>query len=102
MARLHLLPHNSTPLERALSESLDWLDELQPGVVELRGFKHSPQPNMLPFLIQEYGFQDVARYVPDFAQVIKEGLQFQRQRGTHAAVHRALKWIERDGTLEEM
>lgn len=96
-----LLPPSSTPFEIALSEALDRLDAMQPGVAELRGFKHSPLPDMLPFLIREYGLEDVALYVDDLAEVIREGLAFQRTRGTNAAIHRALHWINRDGAIEE-
>jgi phage tail P2-like protein len=102
MTRLDLLPKNATGLERTLSQSIDRMEDLQPGVAALRGFKHTPPPALLPFLIWEYGLQDVALYVPDFAEVIVEGIAFQRLRGTLASIHRALNWIGRDGTVEEV
>lgn len=98
-----LLPPNATDLEREVSTTLDRLDVLAPAVEELAGFKvEAPVLDLiLPYLVAEYGLSDVSLYVDNLRQVISEGIVFQRQRGTLAAIHQALQWIGFDGTIEE-
>jgi len=53
MERQHLLGDDAapTPLERVLSESLDKLPSLMPGVESLRGFKFNPPDQIVPYLV---------------------------------------------------
>lgn len=99
--RTALLPSNATALETAFSEALDRTPELSPGVVELRGFKFHPIDSVIPYLIGEYGLTGVEDFIKDPRQVINEGLIWQRLIGTPAAIHRALRWIQFDGDIEE-
>lgn len=103
MERQHLLGDDAapTPLERVLSESLDKLPTLMPGVESLRGFKFNPPDPIIPYLIAEYGLNEIADYLPDLRAVLREGVAWQRLIGTPAAIHKALRWINHDGDIEE-
>lgn len=101
MERRHLQPNNATAYERAISEAMDRAPELSPAIVALRGFKFDPPDAIVPYLIREYGLTEIEDYLPDLRTVLKEGLTWQRLRGTPAALHRALGWIGHDGVLEE-
>ncbi|MFI3903770.1 phage tail protein [Ochrobactrum sp. S1502_03] len=99
----HLLGDDAapTPLERVLSESLDNLPVLMPGVQALRGFKFNPPDSVVPYLIAEYGLNEIADFLPDLRTALREGILWQRLIGTPAALHRALRWINHDGDIEE-
>lgn len=99
--RTALLPSNATALEKAFSEALDRSPEISPGVVELRGFKFHPLDRVVPYLVAEYGLSEVAEYLPNLRDVIREGIQWQRIIGTPAAIHKSLRWINHDGDIEE-
>lgn len=99
--RTALLPSNATVLEKTLSEALDRTPELSPGIVELRGFKFHPIDRVVPYLVSEYGLSEVAEYLPNLRDVIREGIQWQRIIGTPAAIHKSLRWINHDGDIEE-
>lgn len=99
--RTALLPSNATALEKAFSEALDRSPEISPGVVELRGFKFHPVDRVVPYLVAEYGLSEVAEYLPNLRDVIREGIQWQRIIGTPAAIHKSLRWINHDGDIEE-
>ncbi|WP_235909127.1 phage tail protein [Brucella anthropi] len=88
-------------MERVLSESLDKLPILMPGVESLRGFKFNPPDPIIPYLIAEYGLNEIADYLPDLRAVLREGVAWQRLIGTPAAIHKALRWINHDGDIEE-
>lgn len=92
--RQNLLPQNATGFERALSESLDRLPELQPGFDELRGFKSAPvHESILPWLVVEYGLGGITQYLPDLASAIEYGLRWQRVKGTPQGVAESLTWV---------
>jgi P2-related tail formation protein len=99
--RRHLLPRNATPIERAVSETIDRLPELAIGADDVRGFKFDPTDLIIPHLTLEYGLGEIEDFLPDPAQILHEGIVWQRLRGTPASLHRALRWIDADGTLEE-
>lgn len=96
-----LLPRNATALEKALAQSTDLTQELSPGIVELRGFKHNPLEQIVPYLVHEYGLAEIAEYLPNLRDVISDGIAWQRLIGTPAALHKALGWINHDGDIEE-
>lgn len=99
--RIALLPSNATALETAISESMDRTPEIGPGVVALRGFKHNPSDRIIPFLVAEYGLQEIADFIPDLRRLLSEGIAWQRIIGTPGAIHKALSWINHDGDIEE-
>ena len=103
MDRQHLLGDDAAPtkLERALSSSLDNLPVLLPGAAALRGFKFNPSDSILPYLIIEYGLEEIEEFFPVRREVISEGVAWRRLVGTPAAVHKALRWIGCQASIEE-
>lgn len=99
--RQALLPSNATALETALSEALDRTPELSPGIVALRGFKFDPNDSILPYLIIEYGLEEIEEFFPVRREIIAEGVAWRRLVGTPAAVHKALRWIGYQASIEE-
>lgn len=94
-----LLPANATPLERALAEApvSDTLAMLADSVI---GVKHTRPNAFLPWLASEWGLTPLAPYHPDLAALIAAGLPWLMERGTAAAVLRALAWLELTAILE--
>ncbi|WP_341808363.1 phage tail protein [Wolbachia endosymbiont (group E) of Neria commutata] len=94
-----LLPPNSTKQERALVEAINYI--VDPNCI--KGFKFSLGEKILPWLIEEYGLGEMLSWVKDKKKAIKEGVKFQRLRGTPASLKIALKWasIEDITIIEE-
>lgn len=97
----HLLPANASNLEKALSASTDLLTRLGPPADAIASFKSVPPDSVLPFLIWEYGLGELQPFIPDQRRLIREGIQWQRIRGTPAAIHKALAWIGLQVAIEE-
>ncbi|MBB3461975.1 phage tail protein [Rhizobium sp. BK377] len=100
-----LLPNSSGLFERALEASYAsrW-DSLAGAVAAIRTAKLvSPPPSFLPFLIYEYGLGELTPYVPNLYTLVvgREGVKWQRLRGTLAAVKKGLGWIGYTATLED-
>lgn len=95
MTRLHLLPSNSTPFERAVSEAIDSTPELGPGIDALHTFKlRLPIPeSVLPWLVMEYGLGPITPYLPDLATTIQYGVRWNRVKGTPQGIREALSWL---------
>ena len=94
LVRQHLLPLNSTPLERAVSETLDRTPELAQGTEALHAFKYRlPNNSILPWLVQEYGLGPITPYFGSLADVIAHGIPWSRQKGTPKAIEQALDWL---------
>lgn len=98
-----LLPPNATPLEIAVEASVDRTTELDPGIVALRDLKDEPTADVAPFLMGEYGLEDIREFFPAaaFRDAIDEGLIWRRQVGTPEAVRRALAWVGYQATIED-
>ncbi|WP_264735992.1 phage tail protein [Wolbachia endosymbiont (group A) of Rhinocyllus conicus] len=94
-----LLPPNATKQEKALIDAIDY--KVDPSCV--KGFKFSLGEKILPWLVEEYGLGEILRWVKDKRKAIKEGIKFQRLRGTPASLKIALKWanIEDITIIEE-
>jgi Phage tail protein (Tail_P2_I) len=101
MTRHALLPSNSTRFERAVSETLDRSEILNPGADKIIWSNLSRNGDFLPALIEEYGLAEITQYVPSLANVIALGIAWQRVRGTPEAVRLALAWLNYIATLEE-
>jgi phage tail P2-like protein len=97
----HLLPANATPLEQALSLSIDSLSRLALPADAIRQFKTDPTDPLLPWLIWEFGLGELLPYLPEPRQAIDEGILWQRLRGTPAALSTALSWIGMRATVEQ-
>lgn len=95
-----LLPPNASPFERRVEQATRFEDAgaLVPAVT---GAKVSVHPAFAPWLTAEWFLSDFARYFDTPAELIEAGLPWLRQRGTAAAVLRALAWIGFAAQLEE-
>jgi P2-related tail formation protein len=84
-----LLPSNATPLESSLEQAFSGASEPN----ELRGFKFKAEfvPYLFDDLVYEYGLESVSLWLEDSTEILREGLLFQRLRGTPAAMKMALK-----------
>ncbi|MBK1868252.1 phage tail protein [Aestuariivirga sp. YIM B02566] len=102
MTRPSLLPNNATPFEDALSLAGDMIPRTRNEIDSMRGIKlvNTP-PSLLPFLIYEYGLQELTPYVPNLYALIREGIAWQRVRGTPAAMALGLSWINYEAAIEE-
>ncbi|WP_341820196.1 phage tail protein [Wolbachia endosymbiont (group A) of Cydia strobilella] len=94
-----LFPPNATKQEQALVDATDY--KVDPSCI--RGFKFSLKEETLPWIIEEYGLEEILRWVKDRRKAIVEGVKFQRLRGTPASLKIALKWanIEDITIIEE-
>ncbi|WP_220816063.1 phage tail protein [Pseudomonas paralcaligenes] len=94
-----LLPPNSTQLEHAWSRlglgELEGLGDLPAGV------QITLPPGYAPFVAAQFFLAQFAEYFDTPEALIAAGLPWLRQRGTGAAVERALGWIDIDATVEE-
>ncbi|WP_282046303.1 phage tail protein [Roseibium album] len=96
-----LLPaKNSTPLEVALEQAISNEEELLPAVNSILSLKHVTRPSgILPFLVFEYGLEPLQPYIANLFDLIDEGRQWARYRGTHKAVHDGLGFIGYSATI---
>ncbi|MFP3020744.1 MAG: phage tail protein, partial [Wolbachia sp.] len=94
-----LLPPNATKQEQALVDAIDY--KVDPSCI--RGFKFNLKEETLPWIIEEYGLEEILRWVKDKRRAIVEGVKFQRLRGTPESLKIALKWanIEDITIIEE-
>jgi len=100
-----LLPNSSGLFERAIEVSYAqrW-ETLAGAVAAIRTAKLvSPPPSFLPFLVYEYGLGELTPYVPNLYTLIvgREGVNWQRLRGTPASVKKGLGWIGYTATMED-
>jgi hypothetical protein len=98
---MDLLPQNATALEKAFSLASDPAVRLNLPVTQIRGIKYIGTPtSWLPFLIYEYGLGELSPYVPNLANLIADGVAWQRVRGTPAAASKGLNWLGYTGEIE--
>jgi hypothetical protein len=50
----------------------------------------------LPWLIEEYGLEEISSWIKDKKKAVQEGVKFQRLKGTPASLKIALKWASID------
>lgn len=97
-----LLPTASFTLERAYADATDLYARTYDAVTSMRGLKLvNPPPSFLPFLVYEYGLGELTPYVPNLYDLVDEGIDWQRVRGTPKALEIALAWVGYLATLEE-
>lgn len=98
-----LLPTDSTTTwERALADAMAPSNAVLSAINSMRRFKYvSPRPDMLPFLVWEYGLGELTPYVPNLYDLIDQGVRWQRLRGTVSAVAIGLAWIGYTADIEE-
>ncbi|CAA0129776.1 Uncharacterised protein [Starkeya nomas] len=96
-----LLPTSAGVYERTLARATDPTDILGPSIDALHGRKlNNPPASALPYLVWEYGLGMLSPYLPNLYDLLEEGVDWERVRGTPAAVHQALGWIGYSATLE--
>ncbi|APO76113.1 phage tail protein [Rhizobium etli 8C-3] len=100
-----LLPNSSSLFEKAMESALAprW-DAFGDAVATIRTAKLvSPPPSFLPYLVHEYGLGELTPYVPNLYTLIvgREGINWQRVRGTPAAVEKGLGWLGYAAEMED-
>lgn len=102
MSAIDLLPPNASLLERSLAEVSDIYARTDEAISSMRRLKlGNPPPPLLPFLIYEYGLGELSPFVPSLYELLADGVQWQRVRGTPAAVAMALGWLGYAAEIEE-
>lgn len=97
-----LLPVNSTAWEIAVASAMSPVQEIEDGIAAIKTAKLvSPPPSFLPFLVWEYGLNELTPYVPNLYDLIDQGIDWQRVRGTPRAISIGLGWIGHTVTLDE-
>lgn len=96
--RRHILPPQSTELERAIDETVPQWDAIAgaftpPSLGEPEGFA--------PWLAAEYALTEFAPYFATTAELLAEGRQWLFVRGTAASVLRGLRWVGFPGAVIE-
>lgn len=96
-----LLPINSTPWERCIAAACEFSDEIDGAISEISRAKHVTRPvSFLPWLIDEYGLGELSPYVPNLYDLLDEGIQWQRIRGSLASIDAGLNWIGYSATFK--
>lgn len=97
-----LLPASSDLFEKALEASLaDRWPFFADAVAAINYDKLSPPASFLPFVVWEFGLGELTPYVPNLYDLLRDGIQWQRVRGTFEAVQRGLAWIGYTASVEE-
>jgi hypothetical protein len=96
-----ILPGNATEWARLFAETRDPIRALGSRYQDVRIANDLTPPQFLPWLIWQYGLGELTPYVPTLNQLIDEGVQWQRVRGTPSAIYQGLSWIGYAGTIEE-
>lgn len=96
-----LLPPSSTPLERALSQTLSWWPEVEAAVDAIATIRTARPSGFSPWLAAEWRLSDFAGYFATPEDLIEAGLPWLKLRGTAAAVKLALSWIGLPAVLTE-
>lgn len=96
-----LLPGAAPPWARMMARLNDPLSTLWDKFSDVRSSQRITPPQMIPYLIWQYGLGELTPYVPSLYQLIDEGVRWNRIRGTPAAITKGLSWIGYAGTLRE-
>ncbi|WP_246668561.1 phage tail protein, partial [Bartonella refiksaydamii] len=90
-----LLPTHATEFEKRLADACDFHQDVDGSVLGISRSKLiSRPPRFLPWLIEEYGLGELTPYVPNLYDLIDQGLQWQRLRGSLAAIELGLEWLQ--------
>lgn len=97
-----LLPPNATPLERDLSRAVNFLPRIERAVPTIKLAKRDLVPtSVIPWLVYEYGLGEIIPLLPDQVAAIRQGVPWQRIRGTPAAITTAIGWLGFDAAVDE-
>ncbi|CDO48845.1 phage tail protein [Bartonella tribocorum] len=90
-----LLPPNSSLFERCLADAMAVDVQVKRALEDISRAKLITRPpSWLPFLIDEYGLQELTPYFSNLYDLIDQGLAWQRLRGSVAAIELGLQWLE--------
>ncbi|WP_273757104.1 phage tail protein [Bartonella sp. MM73XJBT] len=90
-----LLPPNSSLFERCFAEAMALDPHVKTALEEIPRAKFITRPpSWLPFLIDEYGLQELSPYFSNLYDLIDQGLAWQNIRGSIAAIEIGLRWLE--------
>ncbi|MGF7173515.1 phage tail protein [Azospirillum doebereinerae] len=95
-----LLPPSASGFERAV-EAATAADDRFPSLAPLRRAKLGAAAPLVPWLLWEYGLGEVTPYLEDPQRAIREGVLWQRIRGTPAGLRVAFGWRGLDSVLVE-
>ncbi|WP_455475336.1 phage tail protein [Bartonella sp. B17] len=94
------IPH-TTAFEEALVQSVFSAPLLDDAISEIARTKLITKPaSILPYLIDEYGLSELIPYLPNIYQLIEDGIKWQKQRGSLAALIQALSWLDLEATFQ--
>jgi P2-related tail formation protein len=101
-SRYDLLPPNATTLERNLSRVTSSLVRAGAPVPTIRTAKRTDIPDsVVPWLVFEYGLAEILPYLSNQREASEGGVQWQRIRGTPAAILQGLGWLNLNGEIDE-
>jgi hypothetical protein len=100
MDHVRLAPGNATPGELAIAAVNDPLVRLADLYDLIREADRDPPPAWMPYLIAEYGLGELSAYLPNLYDLARQGIDWQRIRGTPAAVSQGLGWLGYAATYE--
>lgn len=99
---VNLLPPNATPAQKAITLAQDVRPHLAPAIEASLSVPWPVRPpDVLDFLVWEYGLGLISPYVENPHELLDEGIQWSRVRGTPKALVRGLAMLAYDGELEE-
>ncbi len=96
---MSILPPNSSKLLKALEQTHNV--EIDEAIKSLYAFKSSPKDNLLYWLIWEYGLESILPYSDDLRSILKDGLIWQRIRGTPSSLSMAYRWLNLNNVVIE-
>lgn len=87
------LPISASRLQRDLDQVIGPQPQTLETVASIPGIKYNPPDFMLPWLIWEYGLEQLLPYLSDPRLAIQEGVRWQRIRGTPTSLAMAFGWL---------
>lgn len=85
-----------------MADALDDRAPLNAPIVRIRTAKRvNPDPTFIPFLIHEYGLGELTPFVPNSYDLVRDGIRWQRLRGTPEAMRIGLSWLALTAAIRE-
>lgn len=98
---VNIVPPTSSPRVKTVDLATAIDPRVMAGVEIIRNVKNRRLPSFLPYLIWEYGLTNIEQYLANPYVLLDEGRLWQIERDTHAAVERALGWLEYTADIVE-
>jgi hypothetical protein len=100
MEHFRLAPDNATDRELAIAATIDPFARLADLYSLIPQADRNPPPEWMPYLIAEWGLGELSPYLPNLYELAREGVDWQRIRGTPGAVTKGLGWLGYAATYE--